>query len=42
MIGAKGAGMTPDLMSKLRRRRLREMTADKFFNADTSSESGNE
>ncbi len=30
--------MTPDLMAKLRRKRLREMTAEKFFHEETSSD----
>ena len=32
--------MTPALMAKLRRKRLREMTTEKFFHEDTSSDDG--
>jgi len=30
--------MTPEVMSKIRRKRLREMTVEKFVREDTSSD----
>ena len=34
--------LTPDVLAKIRRKKLREMTTDKFINEDTSSDGDSE
>jgi hypothetical protein len=34
--------LTPDVLAKIRRKKLREMTTDKFINEDTSSDGESE
>jgi hypothetical protein len=40
--GGDPRNLTPDIMAKLRRKRLREMTTDKFLNEGSSSEAETE
>ncbi len=40
--GGDPRNLTPDLMAKLRRKRLREMTTEKFLNEGSSSEAETE